>query len=61
MVPNRRTLATVLAIGLFFSYYFLINLGLALGKKQLIAPVLAGWLPNLVFLLIGIHLIRRMR
>lgn len=50
-----------LAIGLFFSYYFLINLGLALGKKQLMAPWLAGWLPNLVFLSLSVHLIRRMR
>ena len=60
-LPGQELDRAFLAIGLFFSYYFLINLGLALGKKQLIAPVLAGWLPNLVFLLIGIHLIRRMR
>ena len=54
-------LGIVIAIGLFFMYYVLINLGIAFGKKQTIDPWIAGWLPNLVFLILGMIMIRRMR
>ncbi len=45
----------------FFGYYVLMGLGLAYGKRQLLPPLLAGWLPNLVFLAIGLGLMRRLR
>ena len=51
----------VLALGLFFGYYFLVNVGLALGKKQSFDPWLAGWIPNLFFLGTGMVLLYRMR
>lgn len=54
-------LGIVLALTLFFGFYVLINVGLALGKKQLLAPWLAGWLPNLIFLGLGLVLVHRMR
>lgn len=50
-----------LALGLFFGFYVLINFGMALGKKQTLAPWLAVWLPNFIFLTVGIFLVRRMR
>ncbi|HMP73453.1 MAG TPA: LptF/LptG family permease [Kiritimatiellia bacterium] len=50
-----------LSIGLFFSYYALINFGLFLGKEGRLDPWVAGWLPNLIFLIVGLVMIRRMR
>jgi len=54
-------LGAILAIGLFFGFYVLINVGVALGKEQTIRPWLAGWLPNLFFLGVGSVLVYRMR
>lgn len=54
-------LGIVLALSLFFGYYVFVNVGLAFGKKQLIAPWVGGWLPNLLFLGTGLILIHRMR
>ncbi|MFH0953929.1 MAG: LptF/LptG family permease [Verrucomicrobiota bacterium] len=54
-------LGTLLAIGLFFSFYILVNLGLALGKKGAIDPWVAGWFPNLFFLCCSSVLVWRMR
>jgi len=51
----------ILCIGLFFGYYFLINIGLWLGKELLMPPWLAAWLPNATFLSIGLVLVVRMR
>ncbi len=50
-----------LALGLFFSFYVLINFGMALGKNQTMEPWLAVWLPNMIFLTIGIVFVQRMR
>lgn len=50
-----------LSIGLFFTYYALINLGVFVGKEGLLPAWIAGWLPNLMFLPAGCYLIYRMR
>ncbi len=50
-----------MALGLFFAFYVLINFGMALGKNQTLIPWLSVWLPNMIFLVIGILLVRRMR
>lgn len=52
-------LGILFALLAFFGYYILMGLGLAYGKQHLIPPWLAGWLPNLVFLTIGLAMIRR--
>ena len=49
------------AIALFFSFYVLINLCSALGKKEILDPIIAGWAPNIVYLTISIFMIHRMR
>ena len=54
-------LGIVLALALFFGYYFLINVAVAFGKKQAIEPWLAGWLPNLFFFVIALFMTWRMR
>lgn len=49
------------ALLIFFSYYALIVVCSAIGKKQLMAPVVAGWLPNCIFFALGVYLLRKMR
>lgn len=45
----------------FFAYYVLMGLCLAYGKNQILSPVVAGWLPDLIFLVLGLFLLRRIR
>lgn len=45
----------------FFGFYILMGLGLAYGKRQLIPPLLAGWLPSIIFLVFGLVMLRRVR
>ena len=49
------------ALVMFFSFYVLINFGVALGKQGALAPWLAGWLPDMVFLVLGLALTWRLR
>ncbi len=42
-----------IGIALLFAYYMLLEVGLIFGKRDIIAPWLAGWLPNLVFFGLG--------
>lgn len=51
----------MLSLGLFFSYYALVNFGLFLGKDGVLPAWIAGWLPHLLFLPLGIYLIYRIR
>ena len=54
-------LGILFALLAFFGYYVLMGLGLAFGKQQLLPPAVAGWLPNAVFLTLGLVLLRRIR
>ena len=54
-------LGVALSIGLFFGYYVLVNVGLALAKKMVVPAEVGGWLPNLIFLGIGLVMVYRMR
>ena len=54
-------LAIVGALVLVFGFYVLSNIGVALGKQGHIVPWVAGWLPNFIFLGIGLTLTARMR
>ncbi len=56
---RRGILSSVAAaILLVFSLNFLTHLFLALGEGDRISPVVAAWTPNLLFLLIGLYLLR---
>ena len=55
---RRGILSSVAAaIGLVFAMNFLTHLFLALGEGDRISPVAAAWMPNLIFLLIGLYLL----
>ena len=50
-----------LSLGLFFTYYVLITFFINLGKSGGLAPMAAAWMPNFIFLILGITLVYRMR
>jgi lipopolysaccharide export LptBFGC system permease protein LptF len=46
------------AIGLVFTMNFLTHLFLALGEGDRVSPFAAAWTPNLIFLVVGLYLLR---
>lgn len=57
--PALRSVAFGLAA--LFGFYFIVQAGMILGKREVIWPWLAGWSPNLVFLMIGGYLTWRLK
>jgi len=41
------------------SYYLLLILGETLAKSNIVVPSLGMWIPNIIFLILGIYLVRR--
>jgi lipopolysaccharide export system permease protein len=54
-------IGVVNSLALFFAYYFFISIDRALGQHGHIPPMLAAWLPNVAFALVGIILLRRVQ
>ncbi|NLB64833.1 MAG: YjgP/YjgQ family permease [Fibrobacter sp.] len=54
-----RGLAVILSIILVFIYYVLVSFSRSLGRNDLLTPLLAAWLPNLLFLSLGLLIILR--
>jgi lipopolysaccharide export system permease protein len=50
-----------MAIGMFFAYYTFTQVGMFLGKREMIPPPLGAWLPNLLFLWAGVIMVWRAR
>jgi lipopolysaccharide export system permease protein len=57
--PALRSVAFGLAA--LFGFYVIVQTGMILGKREIIWPWLAGWLPNIVFLVIGGALTSRLK
>ena len=49
----------VLAILLGFSYWLVLAVGLSLGKTDVLPPILAAWVGNIVFAVLGLVLLAR--
>ncbi|MFW6268662.1 MAG: LptF/LptG family permease [Bacillota bacterium] len=54
---DSKALSIVFTIIIIFLYYFLLSLFRSLGKNGMIPPLIAAWMPNLIFALIGVLLI----
>jgi lipopolysaccharide export system permease protein len=59
----RRPALRSVGFGLvaLFGFYFLVNAGMILGKREIIWAWLGGWMPNMVFLAVGGFLTWRLR
>jgi len=53
--------AVILAIVFFFGMYALMQIGIFMGKKQILEPWLAAWFSNIVFFCIGGFMTLRLR
>lgn len=53
--------SVVFGLGALFMFYFFLHLGMIVGKREMIWPWLAGWMPNIVFLAVGGVLTWRLR
>ncbi len=51
----HRQTGLMLALGMFFVYYSLMSLGFSTGEAGTIPPAIGLWVPNALFLLIGIY------
>ena len=61
-IQNRRSgkaSGFSLSIGVILLYYIALSASEALGEKGLLSPFLAGWTPNLLFLLLGAYLFKK--
>jgi len=54
----NRHWGLILALGFFLFYYTLLSLGLSLGETGSVPPVIGLWLPNVLFLIVGLVGIR---
>jgi lipopolysaccharide export system permease protein len=63
ITPHRRSafLAVTNALLIFAAYQIISYLLLPLGNNNVIPPLLAAWLPNIVFGALGVYLIRGIR
>lgn len=48
------------AVGSFFAFYILVFVLKFIGQRGYINPAIAAWLPNIIFLLIGIRMYRKL-
>jgi lipopolysaccharide export LptBFGC system permease protein LptF len=48
-----------MAIGYLFLFYATIQIGMILGKKQILSPWLGAWFSNIVFSVSGIFMMRK--
>ena len=48
-----------LSVLIVFAYYLLMSLCRALGETGYMVPFIAAWLPNIVFLMVGVFFVRR--
>ncbi len=58
---QRAVVAVFWAIGLLFGYYAAIFTGFGLGRAQILDPFVSAWAAHIIFLILGIVLLFRMR
>lgn len=54
-------MGVIWALVTFFIFYLIMMLGQWMGKEQIILPFLGAWLPNVVFLFLGLLFMKRIR
>jgi lipopolysaccharide export LptBFGC system permease protein LptF len=56
-----KIISFTLALGLTFVYWGVQAITQSLGENEIISPFAAAWTPNLIFLFLGIYLLRQTR
>jgi lipopolysaccharide export system permease protein len=58
---NALVISFSMTLGIVLVFYFIIEIGTTLGSSGRLSPIIGGWLGNIIFLFIGIFLLRRLR
>lgn len=58
---NALVISFSMTLGIVLVFFFIIEIGTTMGSSGRISPVIGGWLGNIVFLTLGVYLIRRLR
>ncbi|MBC8515230.1 LptF/LptG family permease [bacterium] len=58
--PSRGYSHLFMGLGLFGAFFGLLNLAKSMGQQDIFNPVFAAWMPNMIFLAVGIWLLGRM-
>jgi lipopolysaccharide export system permease protein len=48
-----------LCLVVLLTYYIVLSIGKTLGQKAIVSPVVAMWMPNLLFIILGIYLFKK--
>jgi lipopolysaccharide export system permease protein len=48
-----------LCLAVLLTYYIILSIGKTLGQKAIVSPIVAMWLPNLLFIALGIYLFKK--
>jgi lipopolysaccharide export system permease protein len=59
MKKSTKATGIIISIGLVFLYYVVYSLSRSMGRGGMIDPLVASWIPNLIFLALGIILVYR--
>ena len=54
---ESRALNIILTIVTIFAYYLILSLSRSFGKNGMFSPLIAAWLPNSIFTLVGVLLL----
>jgi lipopolysaccharide export system permease protein len=57
MKRSTKASGIIISIGLVFFYYVIYSLCRSLGRGGMIDPFISAWIPNLLFLMLGIFLV----
>jgi len=58
---NALVISFSLTLGVVLVFFFLIEIGYTFGSSGIIHPVLGGWLGNIVFFIVCVYLLRKLR
>ncbi|MHC1697281.1 MAG: LPS export ABC transporter permease LptF [Geobacteraceae bacterium] len=48
-----------LCLGVLLTYYIVLSIGKSLGQNALVSPAIAMWIPNLLFISLGLYLFKK--
>lgn len=57
---GAKTLGFIISLAILISYYMLLLLSISIAEKKILSPFIIIWMPDLIGLLCGIFLFRRM-
>ncbi len=54
---ESKTLNIIMTIVIIFLYYLILSVSRSLGRNYLLSPLMAAWLPNIIFFVVGLFIL----